>query len=265
MRKNQWASRALLFLLSLFLLFSMLSACSTAVDNDPKNDEDPIVDPIDDPVDDPVEEVIKVEELPYFPKDPEEPVIDVKKLNFDSISSRVIKREFASAVTLYAATTAGKPATLPSNTLTSILINPSIINPTTPFVDPVPVYSNGHRTAFVQRGGDEKRWFAIVENNSNIKKLVWQVSEHPYINADPDWQNPDGLLGAGELALQTKEFTIDFRNMYGLRVNRLATRLFSSLSKIQGDYLNPKQVVFYVRVVALDENDKPIGQSGIWT
>jgi hypothetical protein len=262
MRKNQWASRALLFLLSLFLLFSMLSACSTAVDNDPKNDEDPIVDPIDDPVDDPVEEVIKVEELPYFPKDPEEPVIDVKKLNFDSISSRVIKREFASAVTLYAATTAGKPATLPSNTLTSILINPSIINPTTPFVDPVPVYSNGHRTAFVQRGGDEKRWFAIVENNSNIKKLVWQVSEHPYINADPDWQNPDGLLGAGELALQTKEFTIDFRNMYGLRVNRLATRLFSSLSKIQGDYLNPKQVVFYVRVVALDENDKPLGNPG---
>jgi hypothetical protein len=262
MRKNHWASRALLFLLSLFLMFGTLSACSTVIDNDPKNDEDPIDDPIVDPVDDPVEEVIKVEDLTYFPKDPEEPIIDVKKLNFDSLSNRFILREFSSGVTLYASTAPGKPAKLPSKTLTSVLINPSISNPTTPFVDPVPVYSNGHRTAFVQKGGDEKRWFAIVENNSNIKKLVWQVSEHPYINADSNWMKPAGLLGSGELAAQTKEFTIDFRNMYGLRVNRITSKVFGGLSKIQGNYLNPKQVVFYVRVIGLDENDKPIGYPG---
>ncbi|PKM69379.1 MAG: hypothetical protein CVU94_04190 [Firmicutes bacterium HGW-Firmicutes-19] len=264
MRKNHWASHALLFLLSLFLLFGSLSACSTAMDDDPKND-DPIVDPIDDPDDpiiDPVDEVIKVEDLTYFPKDPEEPIIDVKKLNFDSTSNRFILREFSSGITLYASTAPGKPAKLPSKTLASVLINPSISNPTTPFVDPVPVYSNGHRTVFVQKGGDEKRWFAIIENNSNIKKLVWQVSEHPYINADSNWKNPAGLLGSGELTAQTKEFTIDFRNMYGLRVNRIASRVFTGLSMIQGDYLNPKQVVFYVRVIPLDENDKPIGNPG---
>lgn len=262
MRKQYWASAALPFLLSLFLLFSTLSACSTVVDDDPKNNENPIDNPTDDPIDDPGEEVIKVEDLTYFPKNPIEPIIDVKKLSIESFSTRVIKVEFASGVTLYASTAPGKPALLPNKTFSSILINPTITNPTTPFVDPVPVYSNGHRSAFVQKGGDEKRWFALIENNSGAKKFVWQVSELPFINDDPNWKTPKGLLKSGELASGTKEFTIDFRSLYGLRINKISSRLLIGLSLIQGNYLNPKQVVFYVRVIALDENEKPIGNPG---
>jgi hypothetical protein len=258
MRRKSWANVSLPFLLSLFLFFGTLTACSSVIDDDPKNDDDPI----DDPIDDPVDEVIKVEDLKYFPKNPVEPVIDVKKLTTASFSTRMIKREFTSTVTLYASTTPKKPSSLPSKTLSSILINPTILNPTTPFVDPVPIYSNGHRTAFVQKGGEEKRWFAIVDNTSNSKKYIWQVSEVPYINDDPDWKNPKGLLGSGELEPNTKEFTIDFRNLYGLRVNRISTHIFSGLSLIQGNYLNPKQVIFYVRVIGLDGNDKPIGDPG---
>lgn len=266
MRKRSWAFVNTVFLLSLFMLLSTLSACSTVIDDDPKNDEDPIDNPIDDPIEEPIEEpedeVVKVEDLTYFDKNPIEPIIDVKKLNTDSFSTRVIKVEFASGVTLYASTAAGKPASLPKKTLSSILINPTVTNPTTPFIDPIPVYSNGHRTAFIQKGGDEKRWFALIENTAGAKKFVWQVSEVPFINDDPNWKNPKGLLKSGELASGTKEFTIDFKSLYGLRVNQISTRLFIGLSLIQGNYLNPKQVVFYVRVIALDDNDKPIGNPG---
>jgi hypothetical protein len=174
----------------------------------------------------------------------------------------MIKREFASAVTLYASTAPGQPVVLPTKTLSSILINPPIINPATPFIDPVPVYSNGHRTAFVQKGGDEKRWFAIVDTNAKTRKYIWQVSELPYINDDPSWKSPIGLIRSGELESETKEFTIDFKSLYGLRVTRFRTQILSGLSKIQGNYQNPRQVVFYVRVIALDDNDKPIGYPG---
>jgi hypothetical protein len=269
MRKRTWAYASLPFLLSLVLLFSSLTACSQVIDDDPKNDEDPIDDPIDDPIEDPIEdpdddsnEVVNVEDLKYFSKNPIEPVIDVKKLTTESFSTRMIIREFSSALTLYASTAPGKPAVLPSKTLSSILINPTIINPSTPFVDPVPVYSNGHRTAFVQKGGDEKRWFAIIDNNAKSKKYLWQVSELPFVNDDPNWKSPKGLIRSGELESETKEFTIDFGSLYGLRVNRISTRIFSALSKIQGNYQNPKQVVFYVRVISIDENDKPIGSPG---
>jgi hypothetical protein len=74
MRKKQWTTSALMFFLSLFLLLSTLSSCSTAIDEDPINDEDPV----DDPVEDPDDEVVKVEDLTFFPRNPIEPVMDVK-------------------------------------------------------------------------------------------------------------------------------------------------------------------------------------------
>ena len=241
------------FFVSLFLLLSVLSACTSLPDENPD----------DDPKDDPKQEVIDVDELPFFPKDPIEPVMDSKNIKFENFSLRMVKMEFSSVITLYASTAPGKPASMPAKSVGSILINPSVINPSTFFTDPVPVYSNGHRTAFIQRGGDEKRWFAIVKNTSEANRLVWQVSELPYINDDPNWKNPKGLLSSGELESSVNEFTIDFRNIYGLRVNRIKTNIFSGLSKIQGNYRNPKQVVFYVRVIALDKNDKPIGNPGV--
>ena len=125
MRKRSWAFVSISFFLSLFLLLSTLTACSSVIDNDPKNDEDPIDNPIDDPVDDPIDnpneepadQTVKVEDLTYFDKNPIEPIMDIKKLNIESFSTRVIKLEFASGVTLYASTAPGKPASLPSKTL----------------------------------------------------------------------------------------------------------------------------------------------------
>ncbi len=159
------------------------------------------------------------------------------------------------SVKLYAATTSGKPCTLPDDQ--SDECNSEEDDPNAVFQPVKPVYSNGFDTAFVEKGKDEHLWFAYAPNVSGIERIVWQVSEKPFTLNKETWETPTGLLSSGEVTINKGEFEIDFSQIAALSKKNKTKNPVYSLDTDPRYF--PTQRKFYIRILALDESGDPIG------
>jgi len=197
---------------------------------------------------------------------------------------------------LYAATEPGKPTTLPVSDLPGAIaadgspavtqshqiaavddqslalvlpFQPVQINPVWLLPRPVgPVYSKAPYAAFVDRAGDQKRWFAFSLKTTAAAKVVWQVSKGPYSGtAETNWRTPPGLVQSGEVAVSAREFVIDFAAIAALEnvSPQLAQFIvpnipFTGLSKAKE--IARAQRTYYVRAVPVDSLGRAIGDPG---
>ena len=173
-------------------------------------------------------------------------------IDFDA---RFFRPVYDTKVSLYVASLPSKPTTAASSKAEN---KPLILTPDS---------STYLQTAFIDRSQSPIRWFSIVKDSGlSPAKYVWQVSLSPF---DPTAQlDPKGLLSSGEISASSTEFSIDFSK--ALTVKNLADRFGLSESKLNLFYLLsaakmgsvPVQKTYYVRVLPLDKDGKPIGDGG---
>ena len=141
-------------------------------------------------------------------------------------------------LTLYAATGADKPKSKPGDKLQ--LRSPSL-------------YSSADCAALVDSAGNRVRYFAYTLTRANPAKIVWQVSNVPYVGFADGWQNPAGLIASGEVTGAAGEFAIDFGK-------------FASKIGFQTHYraitVAKRQQTAYVRAVPVDASGRCIGDPG---
>ncbi|HRX42012.1 MAG TPA: hypothetical protein P5315_04485 [Clostridia bacterium] len=176
--------------------------------------------------------------------------------------------EFANPIELYSSTGPGKPSYLPGSMHITI---PSPVLPGTLFTNEPPVYTNGFRSSFVQKDGDEVLWFAWKSGISGVSSVVWQISDRPFSNNKEEYENPPGLLKSGTLAANVKEFSIDFSKlgnfnlgfgftMPGFSIITPVIPTFTSI--VDEERVNPEQKIYYVRAFAKDSSGRIIGEPG---
>jgi hypothetical protein len=198
----------------------------------------------------------------------EKPPLIQPNLAFSTPGSSLVQLDIRPTLSLYASSGPGKPASLPGSTFSIPIIGSGLVDTGAIFVDTKPVYTTGHRAAFVQRGGDEKLWFATLTEGMGVARVVWQVADMPFDPTAEDWRNPRGLLQSGEISAITREFVLDFASIHAKRKNPYALILNQSLlsqlaqMKVGGKYLNPQQTSYFVRAVALDAVGNKLGAAG---
>lgn len=197
----------------------------------------------------------------FFTVKPTFEIIDSVDLPDVQLSEKPFRFEYSSPLILYAATSPGKPSSIPDG---SIYVAPfqnfTITN--TVFTNKVPKYSNGFRAAFVEKGKDEVLWFAWRAQNSSINKITWQISDYPFSGSEDDWKNPKGLLKSGELSKSVFEFSVDFSKIVFNPSRGVFTLGGFNLSFLENEKINPEQKILYVRAVATDSTGSVVGEPG---
>lgn len=125
-------------------------------------------------------------------------------------------------------------------------------------------------SVFVDSTGDTVRWFAIRKDpNITPSKYVWQISLSPFPGRENDPLNPPGLISSQTVSASSTEFSVDIkaalnptrlRSIFKLDDDKLR-RLFFIDDPIMGGA--PVQKTYYFRVIALDNQDKIIGDGGV--
>ncbi|MHB8841084.1 MAG: S-layer homology domain-containing protein [Candidatus Aquicultor sp.] len=210
-----------------------------------------------------------------------------KFLNLD-LENRVSSPYFNTGLTLYVATGEGKPASFsaasyPNLSYASLRsqFSPAAfpgIHLEQPILNLSPILLNNitlktglrYSTtpfAFINSGGDLKRYFAYNLQSANASKVVWQVAKAPFNGYPNNWKKPAGLVASGEVAVSTKEFAIDFSkfvpsptppaNLFQLVSGQLLFRTSSSYRELPRE-----QRVYYVRAVPVDGSGNCIGDPG---
>ncbi|WP_312831695.1 S-layer homology domain-containing protein [Sedimentibacter saalensis] len=114
-----------------------------------------------------------------------------------------------------------------------------------------PVYTKSDFGAFVDKNGDNVRWFSFKLNNApGAAKVVWQVSAVQFSGYKSDFKTQPGIVMTGEAAVSSKEFSVDFAKVY-----------LESLKLVRNP-IPQTQKTFYVRAVAVDTSGNPIGDPG---
>lgn len=208
---------------------------------------------------DPPSEVFSPTENSFFPRLSSYEITTLLDIPTIQPSDSMMKLEFYNPITLYAATAPGKPATRPGG---PVLINPgfSFIDSSTVFIDEKPEYTNGLRSAFVEKGGDEVLWFAWTSSFGSFENITWQISKLPFDGDEEDWKNPGGLLKSGTISKETYEFSVDFSKLGQPRLS--LTGGIGLISLIENEKINPSQEILYVRAVATDASGNIIGEPG---
>jgi hypothetical protein len=122
---------------------------------------------------------------------------------------------------------------------------------------------------FVDSSGDTLRWFAIRKDpDISPAKYIWQISLSPFPGREEDPLNPPGLISSQTVDASKTEFSVDLkqalnpthlRSIYKLTDLKLRTLFFVG-DPVLG--AAPVQKTYYVRVIALDNQDKVIGDGG---
>jgi len=147
------------------------------------------------------------------------------------------------------------PLVLHSNALSSSIlqntagtINPNLLPALTMPAATPNSYSASPYACFIDKSGDQKRWFAFnLSNAPGAANVVWQVSRAPLAGFKTGWQKPPGLVSSGQVAASAGEFSIDFSSF---AANHSFTRIPSS------------QCTYYVRAVPVDAGGNCIGDPG---
>lgn len=139
------------------------------------------------------------------------------------------------------------------------------------------------------RNPEKNREFAVKTSEMRARKAVWQVSTLRFSPDTRNWQTPPGLVASGNSPFELSPakglvtFTIDFSRFApaapGQKTRNLQISAPSQLPRViqkptlvfpakpvvphlAGPALKPLrplQVVYYVRVVTLDESGQPVG------
>ncbi len=125
-------------------------------------------------------------------------------------------------------------------------------------------------SVFVDSTGDTVRWFAIrKDSNITPAKYVWQISLSPFPGKESDPLNPPGLISSQDISASSTEFSVDLKtalNPTRLRsIFKLSDQKLHSLFFVDDPILGgaPVQKTYYVRVIALDSQNKIIGDGGV--
>ena len=125
-------------------------------------------------------------------------------------------------------------------------------------------------SVFVDSTGDTVRWFAIrKEPDISPAKYIWQISLSPFPGKESDPLNPPGLISSQTVLASSTEFSVDLKlalNPTRLRsIFKLSDLKLNSLFFISDPILGgaPVQKTYYFRVIALDNQDKIIGDGGV--
>ncbi|WP_456381585.1 FG-GAP repeat domain-containing protein [Hydrogenimonas sp.] len=158
---------------------------------------------------------------------------------------------------LYVSNAPGKPCKHPSeptNACDLVIDDPDAV-----FVPREPVYTNGYRSAFVEKGKDEHLWFAYSTLTDKAERVVWQLADRPFTTDEKAWNDPPGLLASGIVSVGNGEFEIDFSAL-GTGRSRFSTFRPDILDKLDlSPRLFPWQKKYYVRALAIDENGEVVG------
>jgi len=190
-----------------------------------------------------------------FPINPSLSASESEKMLLVQSETRPIQVQLTSATKLYTSTTSGRPTHHPDDSYDAadIIIN----DPDSVFLQSSPVYSSGHRVAFIDRKNDTDWWFALSNQNANASKIIWQVSDKPFSIDKTAWQYTPGLLTSGELSIGSKEFTINFSNLSSEKFSLTTNWLIDTLNDTSR--LFPVQQIYYVRAFGVDDNNEIVG------
>lgn len=177
--------------------------------------------------------------------------------------------EYDERLELFVSTEEYKPSSLPNYSYSNggLTIEPSIL-PDLRLVNNDSIYTNSTFSAFIDKAGNTKRWFAYKLNNApGASKIVWQVSKSPFSGFADNWQTPIGLAGSGEVAASKGEFQIDFANLKISTSNGLPDVLSYKLNlplSLTSSYnpISQKRCTYYVRAVPVDSIGNAIGEPG---
>lgn len=197
------------------------------------------------------EEQAAPETLDMFPVNPAG-LGEEEKMALVDDETRPYRYSFDNPVSLYVATAPGQPEALPGEAVPVAEASDGV------FADPVPVYSNAYRGAFVEKGKDETLWFAYDVAGDTASKVVWQIANRPFRAGESDWQDPEGLIASGEAGGGAGEFSIDFSALDLSKFPPDNTSLIDG--PLPDSRLYPKQEPYYVRAVAVDRDENIVGE-----
>lgn len=118
-------------------------------------------------------------------------------------------------------------------------------------------YKKSYHATFIEQGKDETRWFA-TQPNEEASSIIWQVADAPFIENDPNWTEPTGLLGTGSVSGSASEFQVDF-SVLAARSSKLSRMQSQSQQASENPTLNPTQASFFARAVAVDRSGNSVG------
>jgi hypothetical protein len=100
-------------------------------------------------------------------------------------------------------------------------------------------------------------WFKAENHAENATKLIWQLSRVPFVGTQASFGQENGILASGEVGKTGGEFSVDLKTL----CEELAK---PDAERVAGMPFLPRQNIydFYLRVVALDEGGKCIGDPG---
>lgn len=125
--------------------------------------------------------------------------------------------------------------------------------------------------AFISSEGNATRWFSIEHDLSNVASTIWQISTQPF-SCDTD-SLPEiipGLIATGKMDAGTTEFSVDFASLLsryeivdGMKPSEILPNQGSEFEPVPEKVLLPQsRRVLYLRLIALDENEKPVATPG---
>jgi hypothetical protein len=184
------------------------------------------------------------------------------------LQHRLARPVYDTRLALFVATQPGKPAALTASLTPTVKLpltlhsnalllpslqgssNLSAVNPNllkAPSAAPNG-YSASPYACFIDKSGDQTRWFAYNLNNApGAANVVWQVSRSPLAGFKTDWQHPAGLVASGQVAASAGAFSINFSTF---AANQSFTRIPAA------------QRTYYVRAVPVDAGGACIGDPG---
>ena len=189
--------------------------------------------------------------------DPLALIPELEKYNAIDFENRIFRPVFDTKVALSISTSSSKPryAFGDEDDLPPIVAQPETIQ----YQDSV----------FVDSTGDTIRWFALRKDSDiSPAKYVWQISLSPFPGKEDDPLNPPGLISSQDIPASNTEFSIDLKlalNPTRLRsIFKLTDQKLHSLFFVNDPILGgaPVQKTYYIRVIALDNQNKIIGDGG---
>jgi hypothetical protein len=176
-------------------------------------------------------------ELVTFPATLPPPMSEEEKMALDVDANRPYRYLFDNPVMLYVADGPGRPTTDEEGASRIAGLDRQ-----------TPSYTNAFHGAFVEKGGDEERWFAYTTMAENVDHVVWQMADHEFVASNREWQNPKGLIAQGREVNPSAEFSFDFSKI-----------IDADLS--ESSRTSPRQKPYFIRALAIDSQGQVIGEA----
>lgn|GEM_PF-3101124 len=109
------------------------------------------------------------------------------------------------------------------------------------------LFSFSDRTTIAKNRNDAEWWFSW-KTGQNAAFAIWQASRLPFPETIDNWAHPEGLISSDHLITQ---YGLGNRKLFNISISQLIDRADASES--------PANEIVYIRVIALDQEGKPVG------